>query len=181
MKLSIDVSTAIIGWCQDAAAQYRENDPAVGIFPNEEMAEAFDGLANLVEDMADGEVGPVDGLHARVAELEAGLEACAENLELALSRLGCPTEGNDGGSHGHDADDMGGIAALGNARNLLTGCAITKMGKRIKELEDAMGTCLYALEKMSEESDCNIDPFTFGRWGGDLALKKLRALTQPKG
>jgi hypothetical protein len=29
------------------------------------------------------------------------------------------TEGNDGGSHGHDADDMGGIAALGNARNLL--------------------------------------------------------------
>ena len=70
MKLSIDVSTAIIGWCQDGAAQYRENDPAVGIFPNEEMAKAFDGLADLVEDMPDGEVGPVDGLRTRVAELE---------------------------------------------------------------------------------------------------------------
>ena len=52
-------------------------------------------------------------------ELLDGLEACATALELALSRLGCPTEGNDGGSHGHDADDMGGIAALENARNLL--------------------------------------------------------------
>jgi hypothetical protein len=72
MKLSIDVSTAIIGWCQDAAAQYRENDPAVGIFTNEGMAEAFDGLANLVEDMADGEVGPVDGM-SRIPYMELGI------------------------------------------------------------------------------------------------------------
>jgi hypothetical protein len=58
-------------------------------------------------------------LKTRVAELEAGLESCAESLELALSRLGCPTEGNDGGSHGHDADDMGGIRVLEAARDLL--------------------------------------------------------------
>lgn len=58
-------------------------------------------------------------LLTQVKDLKAGLESCAEHLEMALSRLGCPTEGNDGGSHGHDADDMGGINALENARNLL--------------------------------------------------------------
>lgn len=60
-----------------------------------------------------------DRLRARVAELEAGLESCAESLELALSRLGCPTQGNNGGAFGHDADDMGGIRALEDAQDLL--------------------------------------------------------------
>jgi len=61
----------------------------------------------------------IEKLEARVAELEDGLESCAEHLELALSRLGCPTNGNDGGSHGHDADGMGGVLALDDARDLL--------------------------------------------------------------
>lgn len=61
----------------------------------------------------------IDELEARVAELETGLEYCAENLELALSRLGCPTHANDGGACGHDADSMGGISALEDARDLL--------------------------------------------------------------
>lgn len=52
MKISPVIEKDLISWCKEAAAQCRENDPDVGIFPNEEMAEAFDGLANLVEDIA---------------------------------------------------------------------------------------------------------------------------------
>lgn len=31
------------------------------------------------------------------------------------------------------------------------------------------------LVKLSEQSDCDIDPFTFGRFGGDLAIRKCKA------
>jgi hypothetical protein len=34
---------------------------------------------------------------------------------------------------------------------------------------------LDVLVKLSEQSDCDIDPFTFGRYGGDSAIAALRA------
>lgn len=33
---------------------------------------------------------------------------------------------------------------------------------------------LDALEKLAEQSDCDIDPFTFGRYGENLAIQALR-------
>lgn len=40
---------------------------------------------------------------------------------------------------------------------------------------------LDALEKLAEQSDCDIDPFTFGRYGGNLAIQALRAeLAKPE-
>ena len=45
---------------------------------------------------------------------------CAEALELALARLGCPVEANDGGGVGrHDAESYGGIATLERVRAAL--------------------------------------------------------------
>jgi hypothetical protein len=46
--------------------------------------------------------------------------------------------------------------------------------------EDAMSRellqrALDVLVKLSEQSDCDIDPFTFGRYGGDSAISELRA------
>ncbi len=46
-----------------------------------------------------------------------------------------------------------------------------------------MQQALGVLEKFSEASDCDIDPFTFGRYGGDMTISALRqalaATTQP--
>ena len=55
----------------------------------------------------------------RLAVEEALLD-CAEHLEMALGRLGCPVESNDGGGAGHhDADSFGGVNALRRAREAL--------------------------------------------------------------
>lgn len=53
-------------------------------------------------------------------KLREALQDCAEHLELALARLGCPVHGNDGGGDGkHDADSFGGCGALERARAAL--------------------------------------------------------------
>jgi len=40
---------------------------------------------------------------------------------------------------------------------------------------------LDVLVKLSEQSDCDIDPFTFGRYGGNVAIAALQAaLAQPE-
>jgi hypothetical protein len=51
----------------------------------------------------------------------------------------------------------------------------------MKTDREVMQQALDVLQKLSEESGCNIDQFTFGRWGGDVAIKTLReALAQPE-
>ena len=46
--------------------------------------------------------------------------------------------------------------------------------------DEALKLALEALQKLSEESDCNIYLFTFGRWGGHVATESLqKALAQP--
>ena len=59
-------------------------------------------------------------LIAAAPDLYAALEECAESLELALARIGCAVEGNDGGGAGHhDADSFGGINVLRRSREAL--------------------------------------------------------------
>jgi len=89
MKISPCIEQYLTTWCRDAAALFRQNDPDVGIFPNEEMAEAFDGLTNLVEDMSEGEVGPVTDLQAKVAELETK----CHHYRTELGRIANATHG----------------------------------------------------------------------------------------
>ena len=60
-------------------------------------------------------------LLAAAPDLYAALEECAESLELALGRIGCGVQGNDGGGAGkHDADSFGGINVLRRSREALT-------------------------------------------------------------
>lgn len=63
-------------------------------------------------------------LAASHEKLVQALEECAEALELALARLGCPVEGNDGGGAGrHDADSMCAINTLDSVRAALAHAA----------------------------------------------------------
>lgn len=60
----------------------------------------------------------VDGLKAENERLRTELEACAENLELQLSRHSMPCES---ASPKADADSFGGYRALADARAALEG------------------------------------------------------------
>ena len=52
---------------------------------------------------------------------------------------------------------------------------IERLQEMVAADREAMRSAMEALVKLSEESDCNIDPFTFWRWGGDAAIAQLRA------